>query len=214
MFSCVLWDGLAQYKTVELFSQTLTAKSKLRSLLEVLCHSAEFEALPMRRHEELALQSLAKHLPLKISEPRFNGISHIRVILCRPHTLWLPFCRLASLLFLLRFGRSSDQDQCAVAGSLFSTGFDGRCAGRFEYVSADVGMLIVLSRRCPISPFLILSYLLVQHSIIPDATRLLQAMVDVISSNGWLTPALAAMEMSQMVTQVYRSNITKLVHVM
>lgn len=32
---------------------------------------------------------------------------------------------------------------------------------------------------------------------------LLQAMVDVISSSGWLNPALKAMEMSQMVTQVH-----------
>jgi pre-mRNA-splicing helicase BRR2 len=40
-----------------------------------------------------------------------------------------------------------------------------------------------------------------QRSIIPDASRLLQAMVDVISSEGWLLPALATMELSQMVTQ-------------
>lgn len=40
-----------------------------------------------------------------------------------------------------------------------------------------------------------------QEKILPDASRLLQAIVDVISSNGWLSPALAAMEMSQMVTQ-------------
>lgn len=37
--------------------------------------------------------------------------------------------------------------------------------------------------------------------ILPVATRLLQAMVDVLSSNGWLSPALACMELSQMVTQ-------------
>nr|WCZ58359.1 U5 small nuclear ribonucleoprotein 200 kDa helicase [Paratrimastix eleionoma] len=35
-----------------------------------------------------------------------------------------------------------------------------------------------------------------RHSI-----RLIQAMVDVLSSNGWLAPALAAMELAQMVTQ-------------
>lgn len=40
-----------------------------------------------------------------------------------------------------------------------------------------------------------------QEKLLPEASRLLQAIVDVISSNGWLAPALAAMEMSQMVTQ-------------
>jgi len=40
-----------------------------------------------------------------------------------------------------------------------------------------------------------------QRKILPDALRLLQAMVDVLSSKGWLSPAIACMEMSQMVTQ-------------
>jgi pre-mRNA-splicing helicase BRR2 len=40
-----------------------------------------------------------------------------------------------------------------------------------------------------------------QQKVLPEATRLLQAMVDVISSSGWLAPALATMELSQMVTQ-------------
>lgn len=34
-----------------------------------------------------------------------------------------------------------------------------------------------------------------------QAIRLIQACVDVLSSNGWLSPALAAMELAQMVTQ-------------
>lgn len=34
-----------------------------------------------------------------------------------------------------------------------------------------------------------------------QAVRLIQACVDVLSSNGWLSPALAAMELAQMVTQ-------------
>ncbi|XP_010537248.1 PREDICTED: DExH-box ATP-dependent RNA helicase DExH12 [Tarenaya hassleriana] len=40
-----------------------------------------------------------------------------------------------------------------------------------------------------------------QREVLLSATRLLQAMVDVISSNGWLNLALLAMEVSQMVTQ-------------
>ncbi|KAE8670625.1 SNRNP200 protein [Hibiscus syriacus] len=40
-----------------------------------------------------------------------------------------------------------------------------------------------------------------QREVVLYATRLLQAMVDVISSNGWLSLALLAMEVSQMVTQ-------------
>lgn len=37
--------------------------------------------------------------------------------------------------------------------------------------------------------------------ILGKAIRLIQACVDVLSSNGWLSPAIAAMELSQMVTQ-------------
>jgi len=40
-----------------------------------------------------------------------------------------------------------------------------------------------------------------QVKVLQDSIRLLQAIVDVISSNGWLKPALAAMETSQMVVQ-------------
>ena len=36
-----------------------------------------------------------------------------------------------------------------------------------------------------------------QAVVLEKSTRLLQAMVDVISSSGWLAPALAAMELSQ-----------------
>lgn len=42
--------------------------------------------------------------------------------------------------------------------------------------------------------------------LLPVCTRLLQAMVDVLSSLGWLSPALACMELAQMVTQGMWSN--------
>lgn len=40
-----------------------------------------------------------------------------------------------------------------------------------------------------------------QSEVLLKLPRLLQACVNVISSNGWLKPALAAMELSQMATQ-------------
>ncbi len=40
-----------------------------------------------------------------------------------------------------------------------------------------------------------------QSAMLADSIKLLQALVDVISSNGWLRPALAAMEVAQMLTQ-------------
>jgi hypothetical protein len=40
-----------------------------------------------------------------------------------------------------------------------------------------------------------------QRGVVRDAVRLLQAAVDVIATSGWLQPALAAMELSQMVAQ-------------
>ena len=39
------------------------------------------------------------------------------------------------------------------------------------------------------------------ESVVVKAVRLTQACVDVLSSNGWLSPAIAAMELSQMMTQ-------------
>jgi len=40
-----------------------------------------------------------------------------------------------------------------------------------------------------------------QHLILENSVRLLQSMVDVISSSSWLSPALATMELCQMITQ-------------
>jgi len=49
-----------------------------------------------------------------------------------------------------------------------------------------------------------------QRFILEHAVRLLQGLVDVISSCGWLTPALFAMELSQMIVQATTSNANPL----
>mmetsp|Transcript_62196 Transcript_62196/g.148187 ORF Transcript_62196/g.148187 Transcript_62196/m.148187 type:complete len:2144 (+) Transcript_62196:214-6645(+) len=55
-----------------------------------------------------------------------------------------------------------------------------------------------------------------QKVVLNDSMRLIQAMVDVMSSSGWLKPALAAMEVSQMVVQALwdsSPNLLQLPHV-
>jgi len=49
-----------------------------------------------------------------------------------------------------------------------------------------------------------------QRFILEHAVRLLQGLVDVISSCGWLTPALFSMELSQMIVQATTSNSSPL----
>jgi len=128
-----------KYTTVEKFSSSLTKASKLKGLLEVLCSASEFEELPVRHREDIALQKLAMHLPLKISDAKDYGQPNVKCnVLLQAHFSRVPLA-------------------AAVAEDL--------------------------------------------SKLLPDAVRLLQSMVDVISSKGWLAPALHAMELSQMVTQ-------------
>lgn len=127
-----------KYTTVELFSSVLTAKTKMRGLIEVLSNASEYDAIAIRRHEANQLRKLAAHLPLKTDALKFTD----------PHAK-------ANVLLQAHFSRRT--------------------------LPAD------LTED--------------QARVLEQAPRLLQAIVDVISSNGWLTPALATMELSQMVTQ-------------
>lgn len=126
-----------RYTTVELFSNALNEKVKLRELLEILSTATEFEKITVRQKEDKALEKLSHHLPLKLSSADFNHSATKTNVLLQAHFSRVPLA-------------------AAVAGDL--------------------------------------------ASILPDANRLLQAIVDVISSSRWLAPALAAMELAQMVT--------------
>jgi len=127
-----------KYTTIQVFSLSLTAKSKMKGLLEVLSQAAEFDSLTVRRKEAGLLRKLAAHLPLKIDTTKFAD----------PHTK-------AHILLQAHFSR--------------------------KQLTSDLADD--------------------QKYVVETAVRLLQAIVDVISSNGWLTPALQAMELSQMVIQ-------------
>ena len=126
------------YTTIERFSSSLTQKTKMKGLLEVLASASEYAHLPIRPGEEEILRKLINHQRFSFENPRCTD----------PHVK-------ANALLQAHFSRH------AVVGNL----------------AAD------------------------QQEVLLSAHRLLRAMVDVISSNGWLGLAITAMELSQMVTQ-------------
>ncbi|CAF1146942.1 unnamed protein product [Didymodactylos carnosus] len=126
------------YRTIELFSKSLTAKTKIKTLLDIIANAAEYENIPIRHHEDNILKQLATRLPNKLTNVKFND----------PHVK-------ANLLLQAHLSRI-------------------QLSAELQKDTDD---------------------------ILIKAIRLIQACVDVLSSNGWLSPALAAMELAQMVTQ-------------
>ncbi|KAL1312365.1 DExH-box ATP-dependent RNA helicase DExH12-like [Arachis hypogaea] len=126
------------YTTIERFSSSLTSKTKMKGLLEVLSSASEYAQLPIRPGEEEVVRRLINHQRFSFENPRVTD----------PHVK-------ANALLQSHFSRQF------VGGNLAQD----------------------------------------QREVLLSANRLLQAMVDVISSNGWLSLALLAMEVSQMVTQ-------------
>ncbi|KAJ2514983.1 Pre-mRNA splicing, partial [Coemansia sp. RSA 1939] len=138
-----------RYLTVEMFALSLSPKTKLRGILDIVSAADEFEALPIRHRESGLLARLANRVPVALpsSSPRSTA--------GEDSSRWQSPRVRTHLLLQAHFSR------LALPADL----------------AADQAW--VLARAVP----------------------LLQAMVDVASSMGWLAPALAAMEMSQMAVQ-------------
>jgi pre-mRNA-splicing helicase BRR2 len=128
----------AQYTTVELFAASLTAKTKLKGILEIVSGASEFDSVPIRPGEAEIIRRVLNHSPIAMTNRKTND----------------PHVKTCALL-------QAHLSRVALPGDL----------------ARDL------------------------ESILPTALRLLLAMVDVISSNGWLSPAMCAMELSQMLTQ-------------
>jgi len=127
------------YTTIELFSRSLTQKTKTKGLLEIVSAAAEFAAIPVRYREDRLLQKLSERLPIKLpGGAKFND----------PHVK-------TELLLQAHFSRLK--------------------------LSAELQSDL--------------------EQILRQILKLVQACVDVLSSSSWLSPALAAMEMSQMISQ-------------
>jgi pre-mRNA-splicing helicase BRR2 len=128
-----------QYTTVELIASSVTEKTKIRGIMEILANASEFSIIPVRNGEEKTLKMEARLLRHKLPDNmQFNEWSTKTLILLQAH-----------------FSRRT------LSAELLSD----------------------------------------QTKILKQSVSVVQAIVDVISSNGWLKPALAAMELSQMIVQ-------------
>jgi pre-mRNA-splicing helicase BRR2 len=128
-----------QYTSIELFASSITQKTKIKGLLEILSAASEFGQLSIRQGEDATLKKLGHHLPQALPESAsFEDPATKALILLQSH-----------------FSRNP--------------------------LSADLTNDL--------------------NFILKDSLKLIQAFVDVISSQGWLRPAIASMELSQMVVQ-------------
>ncbi|KAI0244580.1 Pre-mRNA-splicing helicase BRR2 [Massospora cicadina] len=56
------------YDTLDLLARSLTARTKLRGLLEIVAAANEFSSVPIRHHEEALLLKLYGQLPVRLAE--------------------------------------------------------------------------------------------------------------------------------------------------
>ena len=128
-----------QYTTIELFASSVTAKTKIKGLLEIISSASEFAELAIRQGEEKVLQQLATRLPQKLPEGARFTETHVKAL----------------ILLQAHFSRTALPTE----------------------LRGD------------------------QRDVVGEAPRMLQALVDVVSSECWLKPCIAAMELCQMVVQ-------------
>jgi len=71
--------------TVEVYTLSLKERTKMKGLLEVVSSSAEFESIPIRRHEESLLRRIYDRVPVKLDKPDFEAPHFKTFLLLQAH---------------------------------------------------------------------------------------------------------------------------------
>jgi pre-mRNA-splicing helicase BRR2 len=71
--------------TMQTFLLSLNARTKLKSLLEIVTSATEFESIQMRRHEDHTLRRVYDRVPVKMSEPAFGSPHFKAFVLLQAH---------------------------------------------------------------------------------------------------------------------------------
>jgi pre-mRNA-splicing helicase BRR2 len=71
--------------TVEVYTLSLKESTKLKGLLEVVSSSAEFENIPIRRHEDALLRRVYDRVPVKLDRVDFDAPHFKTFLLLQAH---------------------------------------------------------------------------------------------------------------------------------
>jgi pre-mRNA-splicing helicase BRR2 len=71
--------------TVEVYTLSLKERTKLKGLLEVVSSSAEFETIPIRRHEDSLLRRIYDRVPVKLDRADFEAPHFKTFLLLQAH---------------------------------------------------------------------------------------------------------------------------------
>ena len=70
---------------MEVYTASLQEKTKLKGLLEIVSSSAEFENIPIRRHEDVLLRRIHDRVPVKLPRPNFEAPHFKTSLLLQAH---------------------------------------------------------------------------------------------------------------------------------
>ncbi|EPQ63005.1 Bgt-317 [Blumeria graminis f. sp. tritici] len=73
------------YITTQTFLLSLTGKTKLKGILEIVTSATEFESIQVRRHEESLLKRIYDKVPVKMAQPSYDSPHFKAFILLQAH---------------------------------------------------------------------------------------------------------------------------------
>ncbi|KAI2629761.1 Sec63-domain-containing protein [Hypoxylon sp. NC1633] len=73
------------YITMQTFLLSLSARTKLKGILEIVTSATEFESIQIRRHEDNLLRRIYDRVPVKMSEPAYDSPHFKAFVLLQAH---------------------------------------------------------------------------------------------------------------------------------
>ncbi|KAJ5085699.1 hypothetical protein N7532_010470 [Penicillium argentinense] len=71
--------------TMQTFLLSLSSRTKLKGILEIVTSATEFESIQMRRHEDHILRRIYERVPVKMSQPAFDSPHFKAFVLLQAH---------------------------------------------------------------------------------------------------------------------------------